>query len=276
MGRGKAVEGIWDGIRRIGSDISAAGLSTHASSTAFFFFTSAIPVGIVLAYITSCFGVTEQQVASLVGTVVPDALGELAGGIVHEAFEKAGLAVTASLVMLLWTATKGITALTQGLNSAYGVQEDRNFLQRVLMSLVAVVALILLLAAAVYLIFADEVASAVSAIVPLEAGPDVSSTLVRAVVLSAVGIVVFALCYTFLPAGKRKLRDQVPGAALAAAAWFAFSLGFRLYVDHSSNYNLFYGSLATVVLFLFWMYCIFLILLAGGFVNRYLADRHRK
>lgn len=276
MGRREAIEGIWNDVKRIGSGISGADLNTHASSTAFFFFTSAIPVCILLAYITSYFGVTEQEVASLVGSVVPDALVELSNGIVHEAFEKAGLAVTASLVMLLWTATKGITALARGLNSAYGVQEDRSIFQRVLTSLVAVVSLILLLAAVVYLIFAGGVIGVVSTFIPLEGGADASSTLVRGIILSAVGIVVFALCYTFLPAGKRRLRYQVPGAVLVAAAWFLFSLGFHVYVDHSSSYSLFYGSLATVALFLFWMYCIFLILLAGGFLNRYLADRRSR
>ena len=67
----------------------------------------------------------------------------------------------------------------------------------------------------------------------------------------------------------------MPGAVLAAAAWLALSFGFRIYVDHSTRFTLFYGSFTTIALFLFWLYCIFLILLAGGLVNRYREEYRR-
>ncbi len=255
-------------IRQILGDLSAANMGTHASSTAFFFFTSIIPVVVIVAGIVSHSGVTAQDLVALAGGVVPDALMGLVETVVREAYENAGLALTLSLVALLWTASKGISALIRGLNAAYGVRESRGRLQLAAVSVVSVVVLVLILAAALFLIFSGEVIRALSAFLPGIAEPDARTTLAQTAVLFVAGIAGFALCYTFLPAGRRRLRDQLPGAVLAAVAWLFFSLGFRIYVDFSTRFTILYGSLATVALFLLWMYYVFLILLSGGFFNR--------
>ncbi|MBP3883835.1 MAG: YihY/virulence factor BrkB family protein [Olsenella sp.] len=259
-------------IRQILGDLSDADMGTHASSIAFFFFTSIIPVLVIVCGIVSRSGVTAQDLVSLAGGVVPEPLTGLVGTLVREAYENLGLALTLSLVALLWTASKGVTALIHGLNAAYGVKESRNRLQIIAVSLLSVVVLVLILAAALFLIFSGGAARLLSTFVPGVIEPDARATLAQTAVLLAVGIAGFALGYTFLPAGRRRMRDQLPGAVLAAIAWLVFSLGFRIYVDYSTSFTILYGSLATVALFLFWMYCVFLILLAGGFFNRHRSD----
>ena len=77
----------------------------------------------------------------------------------------------------------------------------------------------------------------------------------------------------YLPAGDRKFASQLPGAVVVAVAWYLFSLGFHSYVDHVVLFSL-YDSLATVVLFLFWLYWLFNILFFGAFVNRQLHEWH--
>ena len=46
------------------------------------------------------------------------------------------------------------------------------------------------------------------------------------------------------------------------------TVGFHLYVDNFCNFDALYGSIATVALFLFWMYLISYILIACAFINR--------
>lgn len=36
---------------------------------------------------------------------------------------------------------------------------------------------------------------------------------------------------------------------------------------------MFYGSLGTIAIFLFWLYCCFYILLIGGYFNRFCGER---
>ena len=91
----------------------------------------------------------------------------------------------------------------------------------------------------------------------------------------ALGVLLIALCYTHLPAGRRRLKLQLPGALFALVGCGALSFGFRMYVDHISNYTVLYGSIATIAMLLFWMYLVFYIVIAGGFINRSL-QKHPK
>ncbi|MBQ7719002.1 MAG: YihY/virulence factor BrkB family protein, partial [Clostridia bacterium] len=60
---------------------------------------------------------------------------------------------------------------------------------------------------------------------------------------------------------------QLPGAVFTSVSWSAFSFFFSLYINGMYNYTVFYGSLATVTIFLFWLYGCFFILLVGGSIN---------
>ena len=95
----------------------------------------------------------------------------------------------------------------------------------------------------------------------------------EAAALLIAGVLALALCYTWLPMGTRRFSAQLPGAACALIGCAVLSYGFRLYVDHLANYNVIYGSLATVAMLLFWMYLIFYVLIAGAFINRHLQER---
>lgn len=77
---------------RIWQGVSDANLSTYASSSAYFFFTSLIPVVIVVACIVSHTGVTEQDLEMLVSAVVPEVFEEFVSGVVSEAYSNAGTA----------------------------------------------------------------------------------------------------------------------------------------------------------------------------------------
>ena len=46
-----------------------------------------------------------------------------------------------------------------------------------------------------------------------------------------------------------------------------FSKVFSLFMSHGSIYSTYYGSLATIVIFMLWMYGCFYILLIGGYIN---------
>jgi membrane protein len=65
----------------------------------------------------------------------------------------------------------------------------------------------------------------------------------------------------------------LPGSVLVTALWFPATLGFRVYVRHFAQYSLFYGSLATAVVLLVWLYIISVIVLVGAEFNAILYPR---
>ena len=258
-------------VRLFLADYSVAMVGTHASSMAYYFFTSIIPLAIILVFVVSHVGFSKEELVGLIGDTIPEMLGGFVRGIIDEAYNNAELTLSFSAITLIWTASKGAMALIRGLNAVYVVKENRNFLELVVMSVTAVVVFILLLVAAMYLIFEDGVVRVVSILVPQFVGPDLTTIVVHFSLLFGISVFAFTLCFTFLPAERRGFALQIPGALLSAAAWLLFSIGFRVYVDFSTKYTLIYGSLATIVVLLFWLYCTFLILLVGGLFNT-----HRK
>lgn len=82
--------------------------------------------------------------------------------------------------------------------------------------------------------------------------------------------------YTFLPVGKRRAIDQLPGAVFTSLACGVLTYGFRFYVDSYASYSSFYGSLATVAFFLYWLYLLGYILILGGFINWYRENRRKQ
>jgi membrane protein len=86
---------------------------------------------------------------------------------------------------------------------------------------------------------------------------------------------VFMLTYRIY-GGKsgRKIREA-PGAFLSAAAWFLFSALFEYYVEHFGRYSYVYGSLASIIVVMLWLYFCMEILLIGAGINVLLSRKRR-
>ena len=251
---------------------SSSEVGTHASSAAYYFFMSFIPVVIIIACIVSYLGLSEDDMVAFFLHVLPAATGDTVTTIIHEAYDNSSIAFTVSLVGLLGTASRGAQALSIGLNATYGVTEERSWLKRIVIDLLAVVVLIAFIIAGIYLIFNGAAIRSLSRLFPQLVGPDIVTVIFHSLRVFAAAIIVFALCYTYLASGERPFKKQLPGAVVAAIGWLIFTAVFRVYMDCSDHYTLIYGSLATIAIFLFWLYWILFILLVGGLFNRCLQE----
>lgn len=73
----------------------------------------------------------------------------------------------------------------------------------------------------------------------------------------------FALIFVLVPHRKVKIRDAIAGAFLAAVLFEIAKAGFVAYVKNA-NYAVIYGALATVPIFLFWLYLVWSVVLFGA------------
>ena len=80
--------------------------------------------------------------------------------------------------------------------------------------------------------------------------------------------------FTFLPNGRNRFRDTVPGALLASLGWLIFSDAYSIYVERFAGLSNIYGSVYAVALSMLWLYCCLSILFYAGALNQYLED-HR-
>ena len=92
--------------------------------------------------------------------------------------------------------------------------------------------------------------------------------------LIAIGTVLLTLAYKLVPARQVPLRAAFIGGLLAAVAFEGAKFGFAFYITHVRTYQIVYGALAALPLFLIWIYVCWIILLVGAAVAATLAE-HR-
>lgn len=80
----------------------------------------------------------------------------------------------------------------------------------------------------------------------------------------ALEFLAFMLLYTIVPNRPVRLRHALIGAAAAAVLFELAKRGFGLFVAHFSSYQLIYGAIAALPVFLVWVYLSWMIVLAGA------------
>jgi membrane protein len=74
----------------------------------------------------------------------------------------------------------------------------------------------------------------------------------------------FALFYRLIPTRPVRFTDAMTGAVFAAILFEVLKRGFGLYLQFFGSYQLVYGALATIPIFLIWMYLVWVTVLIGA------------
>jgi membrane protein len=83
-------------------------------------------------------------------------------------------------------------------------------------------------------------------------------------------LAVFLLLYKFIPNVKTHWRYVWPGALLAAILFEIARTVFVLYLEKYANYQLIYGSIASIIVLLVWIYySAFITILGAEFTFQY-------
>src|SRR5439155_216607 len=170
--------------------------------------------------------------------------------------------VVITAVLLLWQVDREI-------NTTWGTREPRSFARRIFVYALALTAGPALIGATIY--FINWLIQQSIAATPF--GAEALSLLVQPVAL-LVDTAVFTLIYAFVPARTVPFRLALLGGLLAAIAFEAAKHGFRFYITQVPTYQVIYGALATLPLFLLWIYLSWVIVLVGAAITATLAERH--
>src|SRR5207247_2917145 len=67
-------------------------------------------------------------------------------------------------------------------------------------------------------------------------------------------VIAFTALYCLVPSRLRSPRDVWPGAVVAALVFEIAKLGFSIYIENFTHYDLVMGSLGAIAVFLLWLY----------------------
>ena len=249
-------------------------IGTYASSAAFFLFLSLIPMLILLCTMIPFTPLTKSNLINFIGDMIPEVLKPLVVEVISDVYVSSPGILSVAAIATLWSAGKGVLALSRGLNEINEVSEKRNyFLLRILASFYTLVLLAAVLISLLISVFGNVLVDYIVSQFPKT--QDLFDLLMnmRVLVVWLVMTLLFTLLYTFVPNKKMKFRMQLPGAAFSAVSWGVFSWGFSLYVGIGEAYST-YGSLSLIIILMIWLYIGIYILLIGAQINRYFGPAY--
>ncbi|MCL2204584.1 MAG: YihY/virulence factor BrkB family protein [Defluviitaleaceae bacterium] len=196
--------------------------------------------------------------------VLPEDVAELVRNFLSELSlaQSRGLLST-GLFFAVYNTTNGFRAVIRCINRAFGVEDPRGLVKRVLLSLALMLLFTLsILFMAGALIFGAEIWAFFL--------PNAPGFLFNAArVVGSLTLLTFTtmLIYKFSCAVKLKLRHVLPGAALTVTLWSVASALFGIFMANFSQFPAVYGSIAGVFILILWLNLISIILLVGNEFN---------
>jgi membrane protein len=261
-----------DVLRRTWSEQSEDNISLAAAGVAFYGFLALVPLlgAIVLTYGIAADPKTVLSNVNSLARILPGDVAKLIGqelmSVVQTSGGKKGIGLVIAIAVALWGARNAATSIITALNIAYEVKEKRSTIRVNLLALAitagAVVMAVLALLAMTTLGYVQHLLPQVPGVVLL-AGRILSYLLL--LLGAAAGA---ATLYRYAPdRPEAKWQWITPGSLFAALAWVILTFAFGIYVSRFGNYNKTYGSLATVVILVTWLYLSAYLFLIGAELN---------
>lgn len=172
------------------------------------------------------------------------------------------------IIVVIWSASRGIRAVMNGIHMAFRTKEAHNFVVRFLLSLFYTVCFVLMIVLFIALVvFGDSLFSWLSSSFHLFFLMSGIMRLVRYLIPLAFMLFLYTLLYRVIPPKDLRVRDVLPGSLFAALSSFLISQGFSIYTNHFANYSLMYGSISGLIVICTWMYLFSLMMVLGAEIN---------
>lgn len=250
-------------------------LARTAASLSFTTLLALVPLATVAIAFVARFPIFEQGLAAFEGFLLKDLLPVSTAVLVHEhvmrfAAQAARLSGL-SIVLVCITAGLALHTVEREINAIWGIRHGRSLPRRVILYALGLTAGPVVIGASISI--TTWVIAQSLALVPLQ--KTFGETIVRALpfVFFTLGL---TLLYRYVPARRVPLAPALAGGVLAALALEGAKHGFTFYVMRVSSYELVYGALSALPVFLAWIYLCWIIVLAGAAVSATLAEGARR
>lgn len=263
---------LFDLLAYLAQQLRQSDLNLRASAISFSFFLALFPGLLFLFSLIAYIPVegldlairrTSQELLpppafDLLYSTIEDIVGRQQGGLLSFGF-----------LLAFYFATTGLTTLSQSFNVSLEVRESRGFIRHQFTVIGLTVLLTLsLLSALLLILLGDFLLGEMNRLGWMPDGllPLMVNLLLWIVILLLVYVGI-GLLYYFAPNAPKRHGFFALGSALATILFIGSSLGFSYYVQHFGNYNRLYGSLATLIVLMLWIYVNAWVILIGFELN---------
>ena len=179
-----------------------------------------------------------------------------------------GILANVGIILGIYLGTLFISTISHALSRTHGIQEDRNWWSKYIISFFLIfwfgLAILFCFSA---MVFGETLAGLAEVNLQL-AIPLQDWVTYFSLPLTAVALVGVALAlYLLTPENYLTIRQALPGAIFFSVGWIIVTKLFQVYVAKYDRYNPTYLALASIIVLMTWMYLTCLLLLLGGKLN---------
>jgi membrane protein len=260
-------------LRRSVQEFKHDDVTDRAAALTYYGVLAIFPGLLVLVSILGLVGKsTAQKLLDNLGQVAPGGVNTFLRTVIGQVQGKSGAASVGAIVGLaiaLWSASGYVAAFMRASNAIYDVDEGRPIWKTLPVRLgVTLLLVVLLVASAVMVVVTGPVASQVGHAIGIGNTAVTVWNIAKWPVLLVLVSLMFSLLYWACPNVKQPgFKWITPGGVLAVVIWLLASGLFAAYVAFSGSYNKTYGTLATVIVFLVWLWITNIAILLGAEFN---------
>jgi len=166
---------------------------------------------------------------------------------------------TLSIALFVFTGIALFNTMESALNSIWRVTSDRSIIVKITNFWAVITLTPILIAVSIYWTTKVQLIRAMNPALAQGIG-----YLLNFTVPIVATWIALTLLYYRLPAAQVRFRDAAYGAIVSAILFELAKFGFAYYVTQSLSYTKLYGVLATIFLFLLWLYIVWMIVLFGA------------
>ena len=257
-------------IAEIVAKVKKDKINMYSAQSSFFIIVSFFPFIMLLLCILNYTNITESYLLTFVYELLPAKTQPLIISIINEIYHSSSftlLSVTA--VSAIWAAGKGFVSIIQGLNDVYDTGgESRNyFILRIHAMLYTIALIVVIIFSLVLMVFGNRILELIELHSPLVGSAIQFALRFKFIIFIGVLTLFSLVLYIVVPNRKSRIKYELPGAIFTALGWTIFSYVFSIYVDMSTGFAITYGSLATLVFIMLWLYACMNVLFIGAEMN---------
>jgi membrane protein len=260
-------------LRRTVREFNADHLTDLAAALTYYGVLAIFPMLIVIVSLLGLIGhsVTQPLINNL-STVAPGPAKSILVSAIHNIQSQpgtAGVAFVVGLVAGLWSASGYIAAFMRASNVVWDVEEGRPIWKTYPLRLgVTLITVILLTLSAAAVVLTGSLAGKLGKLIGVGSTAVQVWDIAKWPVMAAIVVGILAILYWAGPNVRQPgFRWVSTGGIVAVVLWMVVSALFAVYVANFSSYNRTYGALASVVVFLVWLWLTNLAILFGAELN---------
>jgi membrane protein len=265
--------GWWAALRRAFRQFSHDDITDRAAALTYFGILAIFPGLLVLVSILGFLGKnTSQKFLDNVSQIAPGGVRTFLQSVIEQVQGRQGaasIAAAVGLLLAIWSASGYVAAFMRATNAIYDIDEGRPIWRTAPVRLGITLATMLgLVITALMVVLTGSVARQVGRAIGVGNAGVTAWDIAKWPVLLIIVSMMLSLLYWASPNAKQDGPIWVtPGGVIAVIAWLVASGAFAVYVSFSGSYNKTYGSLATVIVFLVWLWITNIAILLGAEVN---------